>query len=606
MTSATVRSGFDTWLGSEKPTTPHPQSHSLLLRGSGAWGRALLYFKNPAPQGATVLSATLRVYTRSTSSGARTLHLRRVTSGWKVSSATWEDRPTYTTDGQVTKSVDSLPPATPLDFDVTALVQTMTNGAPNYGFQIDSSASAYHALASMERGGTLKPTLTVEWSDAPTKPTTLNPSDGTVSETAPTVQFDYTDVSGDTALTAVQVQVEPGDGGTIPSFDSGSVLTSVPELDLSSTAFGGLVEGEEALWRVRVQDGAGLWSEWSDFTAMTYRPKGVLTVTDPTGGVVYETTPPVLWSLTGQTAYQVLVFDDADPTRPLHDSGRRASTTTAYTIPTGVLKDGRLYTVEVRGWDEHVERAATPGAPTYSSASASFVVTDDATVSGPDTLTATADETPFVVLEWTRGTAPDSWTLYEDGLPIVADLSPADTLVSGSTYRYSHAGARPGVEHTYSVRAVVNGRMSPPGPTDTATPNPVGIWLVDPSDGLHVTLWGDDEGTWNMADDATVHAPINSTEVVRIVSGMRGLDGSLSGALMEGFGKTFEEQQADLYTLKARPTARLRLVASDVNIEALVGNVRVAPRPVSRRGRVVKAVSFDFWQVGALPFDPII
>jgi hypothetical protein len=44
-------------------------------------------------------------------------------------------------------------------------------------------------------------------------------------------------------------------------------------------------------------------------------------------------------------------------------------------------------------------------------------------------------------------------------------------------------------------------------------------------------------------------------------------------------------------------------VAGDENFEALIGNVRISPKPETREGLIVKGVSFDFWQVGALPFD---
>lgn len=609
MSSATVRSGFDTWVGSGKPSAPHPKDKYLTLDASGGAAKALFYFKVPAPRGATITSATLRVFTRGASSGSRTLTAKRITQTWKVSSTNWNNAPSTTTTSAATATIGTVTGGYAIDFNVTTMVQSITNGSNNFGFEVTTNTATPHLLYGMDSGGNYKPVLLVEWEDAPAAPTTLTPADGVVSVTKPTLQFDYTDVSGNTSLAAVRVQIDPAADEVSPDFDSGAFPTTSPELPLTATAFPGLAAGVPTQWRVQVQDGAGLWSEWSDWVTMTYASQTGPTITSPTGSVVYETTPPVVWTASGQTAFQVLVYSAADPSRAVMDSGKKTSTDLSYPIvgPTfttqSLLKDGQTYTVEVRTWDANADRVATPGAPLYRSATTTFTVAVDATVGSVSSITATTDETPVVTIEWTRSTAPDSWTIYEDGLPIAADLTPGETVVSGSTYRYEHSGARPNVEHTYAVRAVVNGRMSADGVTSPATPRPVGIWIVDPDDGTTVTLWGDDEGSWDAADDATVYTPVNSTEVVRIVSGLHGLSGNLTGYLAEGFGQTFAEQEAAIYALKSRPVARLRLVLADESFEVLIGNVRVSPRPITRAGQVVKSVSLDFWQVGALPFS---
>jgi hypothetical protein len=155
------------------------------------------------------------------------------------------------------------------------------------------------------------------------------------------------------------------------------------------------------------------------------------------------------------------------------------------------------------------------------------------------------------------------------------------------------------------VKAVVNGKQSPAGQTATATTNPVGVWLIDLDRDVTVVLADDDEGSWEMPDEASVYTPIGSEEVVRIVGGLRGYEGSLSGLLIEGFhGKTFAQQEKDLWSIKERPSQTVRLIAGDVNTRVLIGNVVVAPRPTTRKGDIVKEVSFDFWQVGELQFEP--
>ncbi len=43
-----------------------------------------------------------------------------------------------------------------------------------------------------------------------------------------------------------------------------------------------------------------------------------------------------------------------------------------------------------------------------------------------------------------------------------------------------------------------------------------------------------------------------------------------------------------------------------MSFEALVGNITISPSPKTRAGEVYKNVSFDFWQVGDVPFDAVV
>ena len=65
-------------------------------------------------------------------------------------------------------------------------------------------------------------------------------------------------------MQSIQVQTNATDVWTAPTFDSGTVASSTPELDLNTTSYAALTDGQVIYWRVRVQDMAGLWSLWSD------------------------------------------------------------------------------------------------------------------------------------------------------------------------------------------------------------------------------------------------------------------------------------------------------------------------------------------------------
>lgn len=369
-----------------------------------------------------------------------------------------------------------------------------------------------------------------------------------------------------------------------------------------SSAWAGMSEDQTVFWRVRAKDGDGLWSVWSDVVSMTRKSKPSVAITNLGAGVAYDTSPPIIWSVTGGTQhrYRVLVDHVTDPERWVYDSGVIQSAENTLTIPSG-LRDDRTYRVRVRVWDAQ-NREATPGDPTYREASATFYLDTDVAVAPPTDLTVTQEgATPYAIVEFKRSTTPDRFVIIRDDG--IADVDASEIFVSGTTYRYRSHYARPNRTERYEVRAVVNNRTSRGNPSTTFATRVEGIWLVDRDRQISVTLWGNDEGTWSNDDDASVYAPINGTRVVRVVNGMRGLEGSLSGFLMEGFGKSFDEMEADLYRLKERPYQTVQLYAGDASFEALVGNIAVSPSEKTRSGQIVKRVTFDFWQVGDLPFD---
>lgn len=603
MSSQTVRAGYDTWAGAMYPSANHATDLHMALRADNGMG--YLWFRSPAPAGATVTRATLTLRARFASSGSRTLYVHRVTSSWKHAGLRWTARPSATNTGRAEKTIGSLAHLSTIEVDITEIVQAWASGAPNYGVRLSTSATAVHYLYGFLSSA--KPVVEVEWSDAPAKPSDLRPSEAATSVAKPHVTFTYFDVSGDTELAAVQVQVNGTDSFTSPAFDSGEVPTLEAGLNLASTAYAGISVGATAYWRVRVRDGAGLWSEWSESVSMTRKAKPTVAITNLGAGVVLEPTPPIVWSVSGgtQRRYRVLVFRADELTRPLHDSKELQGTDTAYTIPSGVLKDEGAYRVVVRVWDAE-NREATPGDPTYAEGAADFTVATDATVGPVTDLTATQHGiTPWVDVEWKRSTTPDAFAFVRDGV-VAWVRDAAELFVGGTTYRYTVTASRPHFTHEYEVRAIVNGKQSAENPTVSYAVPVEGIWLRDVDRGVDVTLWGDDEGTWKQEDDASVYAPVGSTRVVRIVSGMRGLEGSLTGYLMEGFGKTFAEQEADLLAIKEQPSNVVQLVAGDQSFRALVGNITISPTPKTRAGQIVKAVSFDFWQVGDLGFNPNI
>ena len=217
----------------------------------------MLAFTKPAPDGATIVSATLTLYQKdSATGGSRTLTVRRIDEIWKASTVTWNRNPDVvgTTVQSQTRGNGGADGRT-WDFDVTNHVQSVVDGADWFGWRVTSDVATAMSVFAQ---GRYAPILAVEWRERPEAPETLSPSGNrAVGVNKPTLRFDFTDVGGDTTLESVQVQIDAGNDFDSPDFDSGTVDTSDPELDLADTAYGGISDGADTWWRVRVKDGSG-------------------------------------------------------------------------------------------------------------------------------------------------------------------------------------------------------------------------------------------------------------------------------------------------------------------------------------------------------------
>jgi hypothetical protein len=387
----------------------------------------------------------------------------------------------------------------------------------------------------------------------------------------------------------------------------------IPQLKLTETSFPGLAEGATTYWRVRVKDGDGYWSGWSDSVPISRYAKGLVTILNPAASpydFVSEFTPPIVWSFNfTQTHFRVTIAKASAPGKLLHDSGKIRSSETTYTIPKRILKDDERYVVTVQAWDD-LDREATPGDPVYAQASREFTVDFDPTIDPPSYLVAVANaiRAPWVDLAIGRPTLPDSWTIMRDGIAIATDVAPDDLelgeVIGGvQSWVYRDWTARPEVTHTYRVRAEVNGKLSDGGPTLDIMPPGVGIWLADPSTGQQVLMGGKGVDT-DRTDNAETYTILGSTGVVRSVMGLNGLSGGVSNLMIrtrDGF--TWDELEADLNDFFGRVTDEFRLVWGTNNIPVVLGDGRVVPHEDTITGDPRLAVYFKWWQSDEYPIE---
>lgn len=614
MSKATVRSGLDAFVRATYPNANYAAMTRLQVKTSEA--RSFVYFKSPVPvkAGMQVTSAILRLRTATAVAGSVTLTGQRVAASWKVRRLTWANQPGVA-GATAAQTISGPTIDTWWELDVTAIVQAWANGSSNYGIRIISSSSTLMRLFSLN-AAQFKPSLVVEWTDKPDTPVVQYPVNGKLIDVAkPIVRTSYSDPGGDDDLDAIRVQIDAaGNFVSGIDFDSGWVTATTPELDLASTAYAGLADGATTTLRAAVRDDAGGESAWSDPVTITRDDKGTLTIDNPAAtpnNFVDEFTPPIAWTFSGETqkAFRVMIARASNPKTWIYDSGRITSTTASHTLPFRinghrVLKDDHDYIVTVRVWD-----AKDRSGVGYVQATRTFTVRYDNTLTPVTGFTATqAGLGPWVTLEWNRATMPDQWVIVRDGEVIDKEDTAADLFVTGTTYRYVDRTARPGVEHTYKIRAVDivagNRKMAATSPTATITPIAEGFWLTNDEGTLKVFIRSKDTEGLVYGEDSTTHVPIGGEAAIKITTGLRGLEGFVPGFIRStSDGRSWDDHQQDLLDMKASPSTTYRLAFGDRNIPVLLSNVVTVPAAHFRIGSEVIRASFAFTQNGELPFE---
>jgi hypothetical protein len=603
MGSAVLTNSLATHVSAAFPTTNFDAQAGLGSRTGGA-GDAIgyIYFPRPFPLGATILSAELVFYTTAMSSATHTYDFKRLNQSFSASKVTYNTRPTSLIAG--TKSVTKtgvLADKTEWRLTVTDWMQSVASGGVWYGVQFQiTEAVARYWYSEINPATAYRPRLEVTWSDEPATPTGLSPSGGrAVGLAKPVVRATYLDISGATSLQAVQVQINATDVWTSPTFDSGTVLASVPELDLATTAYAGLADAATTFWRIRMQDASGLWSPWSASTSFKRDDKGTLSVTNPPSGTpkVEDSTPPIIWTFSGETqaAYQIQIRHSVNGVQVIDwDSGKVTSTVLTVTVPTGTIKEtGVTYTVTVRIWDTE-QREATPGDPTYVEVVRDFTFVPGATT-GTTGLTAVADGIrPAVVLTWQRTTSPDFFNIVRNGKVIKAGLLPGDLFVSGTTYTYTDNSPSPGRALTYSVQAVVTPIASATNASAVVTVRTVGSWLRDPVSGLEVCITGRDERDFTLGEESAVLQAIAlDAPKVAINQNLGGLEGSIEGELIDIHGLTAQQWRDKLLQLRALRVRQFYLTDGDVTFLVVAQRFKYSQR---RLPTPWFKIGFDFYQ----------
>lgn len=607
----TLKNATDSYVSEKYPAKNFSNVNRLYLADNSAADTryAYMYFGIPSGMyGTTLISAKLRLYSGTGWGGSVTTTIQRLTQKFTGTKVNWGNKPTSTSAQQATLAKTSPATNTMWEFDVTAMLQQVANGAPWYGIRISATNSTAKWFHSAQAVTAYRPVLEITWSDAPDAPSVLIPSDGDIVSVAkPTLQWDFTDPSGDTTMQAYDLRLFStlalaNANGTGDVLDLTNQPSTVPQVDLDDTAYGGLADGSSLWWRVRVQDGAGLWSGWSPVAYWQRKTKGTLTITNPAAGgspFVNDPTPPFTWTFTGRTqrAYEVLLTTPETPAIYIWRSGIVTSTDLQTTPPSGkITENGKTYRVIVRIYDTE-DRRAVPDDPIYVEASRDFTYELSNTVATVTGFTGTVDYyRPQIVLEWDRATAPDTFLIYRDG-KVVDEVQPSEVLESGTHYTYTDISAKPRKQHTWSVAAKVNGVVSSGNPTVVGTVKPITTTLSLPDSTMMAFLMNPDVNAAR-AEDSEIHYILNNAPPVLITQSHRGYEGTMSGVLADDTvpGETAESMLAYLEYFKDNPGIVTRMIWVDKVMKVVIRNVTDEPIPYPD-GTVDYLVSFEFFQV---------
>jgi hypothetical protein len=457
-----VTTGFDTWVSQANAAQNNSTGRFPALKGGGS-DQYQIFVSMPLAMsriaGKTILSATLSAPAQGNWI-SQTVTAQACAASWNVGTLKWSNRPGVTGATASSGATGALSAGQRFTIDVTALVQAIADGQPNYGWRLSTSQSTQRSTLRGFDSGLASWTLHVEVSDLLVKPTHLAPT-GVIGVAKPTLIVDDLE-----SLSAIQVQIDAAANPSSVDFDSGWVSVTTPQLNLASTAYAGLSNGSTTYWRTRLKTVNGSVSAWSDWVDITRADKPSMVMDNPSGTDLWDPTPTISAHLSpagdAETRWQVIVQAVGDPTDVRYNSGDHIDgAALEHEIP--LRWNGRKvfpvdgdYVLIVKAWDRN-DRVPSPGDPTFVKTTTTVTLTSSGTVTAPAGLTLTQVTTgyPDVIVHWTRASDPDRFLVWRDG-ELLKRLDPDDVRVSPGVFEWTDTTAAPNVTHTYKVRAVTD------------------------------------------------------------------------------------------------------------------------------------------------------
>ena len=325
------------------------------------------------------------------------------------------------------------------------------------------------------------------------------------------------------------------------------------------------------------------------------------------GYFVEDTSPPVFWTFTGQSqkAYRVQIFDITDGAwNEIYDTGKVTSTSNSIDTPDNLLKKlNGQYRVYVTIWDDLL-REKVGNDPIEVQQWLNFVYIAPTSVTPPENLTATQQNPwPWVQLNFTRATPPDSFAVFRNDEMIENNIDPATLHAGGNSYQYTDRKVTPRVTHSYRVVANVNRKDSQPSETVTVKTVPATSWLMEPDTRNPVVLTKSAARPGSVVEAENrsmqqLHQPIGGGSPVLVSQYVSGYEGRVEAVLADGVipGLTAQTMIGRIKYWRRNPGMVLLLYLVNEVLEIVPYDITYRARAKSG-GEVLYDISFSFFEV---------
>lgn len=612
----TLTTGHDTFVVEADPTGRNSRARFLKIR-SGDELVPLFYMPvNPTRiANKTIVSAVLSVPVEN-NWVSQTVTIQALAADWKVARVDYNTVPAVTGPTANSGATGVLAAGDRFEIDVTALIQEIADGEPNYGWKLTTSQSTDASWIRGFDSGYESFTLDIEFVDRPDAPTALAP-EGVISVSNPVLMVDDVD-----DLAEMQVQIDATPSGTSADYDTDWVATTKPKLNMSATfpdgtaagvadtTYNGLSDGSTTYWRARVKLLNGGISEWSSWAEITRDAKPSLVMDNPSGTDLWDPTPDITAHLSpagdADTRWQVIIADVGDPSNHRYNSGDDIEGATLdHSIPIRwkgrkVFPTDGQYRLEVRAWDR-TDRAASYGDPPFIRSVVIVDLDSDGTVTAP-TLSVSMVEgdqgypTPRLHVE--RASDPDWFVVRRDG-EFLTTFDVDEFRTAPGEWDWDDESALPNTEHTYAVRArttIAPGDTHTSNNSNTAsiTTTVHGVWIR--SDLGNVELYGDSIDAAQVDKRQSFEMPYRS-ENVDIVTAIGGIEGT-AALTIDRRAEDLDAALDILQRLRDIPHAEVQLVWGAHNVWVHLRGLSVTVSPTALLPDApVYDVRFGFYEI---------
>ncbi|GAB3988891.1 hypothetical protein [Nocardioides marmoraquaticus] len=591
VTTLACRTSLFTTVDSAKASKPlsSASQSTFVLRGTAA--HALVKFGLPRDLvGAVVVSAIIEWRSSTALTGSRTPTARALTGPFR-STTTHNNQPGV---GTVRNGTFTGPAQAAVD--ATADFQAVADGATYHGHRLSNSETTARTWLGPKHP-TGYPRLTLTYAREMPAPLDVTPR-GVVAIAKPI--FSWAAPAG---VLKVQAQADVAGGSfTNPTWTSAEIPSTIGQVNTDTAGWAGLAAGGSASLRFRQLGPLG-WSPYSQPVTVTRQDLATLTTTAPTaGGTTNDVTPEHQWSFASQSKFQLQLLSAAGEV--LYDSGEVSGADQSWTPP-ATLRVSATSTIRsrLRTWDSRTDRTASPGDLGYRQTEWTWTVEPSGSTAAPTALTvATTAGRANLTLSWSRAAGePDEWAILRDG--VIFARFPGAVGRNGTNWSYEDWTCPPNTTTTYSVVAIVAGKMSAPA-SATAVKLPLsGVVIVEPISGAWVNIagaaaTGDLEQT---ETTLTYKGPYAQAPTWRVLA-LGGIDGPIAGELVPEGDRPVAQQVAAAQKIRSYPTRTCRLLSGMRNIPVRVSRLSVGgPTPEATRRRLAHRISLYVEQNGEFP-----